>query len=137
MLFEGKFIAGEFVPSSAYKDSYRMFVQKCENTHKRFQIEIKQATRDASEGQVKLFYMILEKVADTTGSSVREVLSHLTDIRLLKVTDQGYVFKDFAEYSTKEFSDFIDQSIMRFNDDFDLQLNLTKNEQGKTILNVA
>ena len=81
-----------------------------------------------SERQYNLFWAALEKVAETTGSEIPEVMNLLHPIRITIHTEDGIIYKPFTEYTTYEFSEFIDKALDRLATAFNLQIDITKSK---------
>lgn len=134
MIFNGKIVSGKFVPDKSHETFYNSFIKRCEDGDIYISIDIKKAKRK-SDRQANLFQAVLFEVAKATNTNLTDVIKSLSHLRIMDEESTEFVFKDFADYSTEEFSQFIDDAIDYLNDIHSLNLHVeTINGKAKVCL---
>ena len=132
MKYLGHFVGQIFIPIKEHRSSYNKFTDHCTNLSKNLSIEIKEAEY-TSESQIGLFNAIVNMVADLTGNTFNDIVLSVYDLAPGIMNSVGHIQTLSAgEMSTRQLSKYIEMCIYKFNQDYNLNIDLEQMPNGKT-----
>lgn len=136
MKFTGRYNNNRvFIPIQAHRKSYNAFTDRLFKFDMLVHIEIKDA-KTTSEAQIGLFNVVVNLVIEQTNARHDDIMKVLSPI-LLKEFDnnQNLIRTRFNDYTTAQFSVFIEQAIIMLNEEYNLNIDLVKEDNKTKVIN--